>query len=502
MGFLLLSGRSALLLALLSCLSLFLLTTQVAALKGVKLKNQILDVTPINYVRDPLLKDDVLCERILITGLSRWRLSSYSSAYRVSCVPSAVIPDRLLGKIQICFHKNSSLGLCQCEHGAWKNLQKGSWNSVMSPYEDRILDVELVGGLSGSVTVTIEEDLQRWRLLFLAFGIMLLLMAPIVSSWVPFYYSSSMAIGVCLVIIVLLFQGMKLLPTGRKNIFYLTIYGSVLGAGSFLVHQFSMLIHSIVSNLGLGEEFHNPVAVFTLVGIILAGAGLGYWLVRKFVISDDGNVDVGVAQFVKWAIRIVGITFVFQSTVDSLLAIFVLNFWWLIFFAVTSMQWRASRELSYSGIGDVWGKNSKQMNMNRKRAEFFRKSRKFGSGFLHSSPKSSSAWSISPVKGVKDFSDGKGKKVGEYYSTFHRTPNRKRFSQKEWEDFTQESTKEAVAELAASPEFTDWIIKHADRIQLLPGDSSDESVGSGSDSTDENAAESFSGLGLFNWMHR
>ncbi|MCD9638178.1 hypothetical protein HAX54_021998 [Datura stramonium] len=177
---------------------------------GVKLKNQILDVTPINYVRDPLSKDDVLCERILIAGLSRWRLSSYSSAYRISWVPSAVIPDRLLGKIQICFHKNSSLGLCQCEHDAWKNLQKKPWNSVMSPYEDRILDVKFVGGLSGPVTVTIEEDIQRWRLLFLAFGIMLLFMAPIVSSWVPFYYSSSMAIGVCLVIIVLLFQGLEM----------------------------------------------------------------------------------------------------------------------------------------------------------------------------------------------------------------------------------------------------------------------------------------------------
>lgn len=108
----------------------------------------------------------------------------------------------------------------------------------MSPYEDRVLDVKFVG-LSDSVTVTLEEgqtyaqlclglygicflhvswllfsyllseqyaDLQRWRLLFLAFGMVLLLMAPIVSSWVPFYYSSSMAIGVCLVIIVLLFQ--------------------------------------------------------------------------------------------------------------------------------------------------------------------------------------------------------------------------------------------------------------------------------------------------------
>ncbi|KAJ8529012.1 hypothetical protein K7X08_035847 [Anisodus acutangulus] len=397
------SANTAFLLLLLPVLSLLLSTPHVAALQGVKLKNQILDVTPINYVRDHLSKDDVLCERILITGLSRWELSSYSSAYRVSLVSSVVIPDRLLRKIQICFHKNSSLGLCQCEDDAWKNLQKGPWDSVMSPYEDIILDVKLVGGLSGSITVTVEEDLQRWRLLFLTFGLMLLLMAPVVSSWVPFYYSSSMAIGVCLVIIVLLFQGMKLLPTGRKNIFYLSIYGSVLGAGSFLVHQFSMLISSFVSNFGLGEEFHNPVAVFILVGIILAGAGLGYWLVRKFVISDDGNVDVGVAQFVKWAIRVVGITFVFQSTLDSPLAILVLSSWWLICFAVTSVQWRVAKDLSYSGIGDVWAKNSKQMSLNRKRAEFFSKSRKFGSvGVPYSSPKSSSAWSGSPVK------DGKG----------------------------------------------------------------------------------------------
>lgn len=99
------------------------------------------------------------------------------------------------------------------------------------------------------------------------------------------------------------------------------------------------------------------------------------------------------------------------------------------------------------------------------------------------------------------FSDGKGKKVGEYYSTFHKTPYRKRFSPKEWEDFTQESTKEAVAELASSPEFTNWIIKHADRIQLLQEDSSDESVGSGSDSTDDNDAESCSGLELFKWRY-
>lgn len=87
----------------------------------------------------------------------------------------------------------------------------------------------------------------------------------------------------------------------------------------------------------------------------------------------------------------------------------------------------------------------------------------------------------------------------DHYSTFHRTPNRKKYSRQEWEDFTQESTYQAVAELASSPEFTDWIIKHADRIRLRPDDSSDETIGSGSDSTDEQAIESSSAFSLFKW---
>lgn len=54
------------------------------------------------------------------------------------------------------------------------------------------------------------------------------------------------------------------------------------------------------------------MSVFVLVFIVLAGAALGYWLVRKYVISEDGGVDVGVAQFVKWAMRIIAVTFIFQ----------------------------------------------------------------------------------------------------------------------------------------------------------------------------------------------
>lgn len=83
-----------------------------------------------------------------------------------------------------------------------------------------------------------------------------------------------------------------------------------------------------------------------------------------------------------------------------------------------------------------------------------------------------------------------------YYSTFHKTPNKKKFSEEEWTDFTEQSTRQAVAELASSPEFTDWIVKNADRIRLRSESSSDESIGSGSDSTEENIASSSRGRGL------
>ncbi|XP_022856688.1 uncharacterized protein LOC111377797 isoform X1 [Olea europaea var. sylvestris] len=110
----------------------------------------------------------------------------------------------------------------------------------------------------------------------------------------------------------IIMQGMKLLPTGRKNSFYLVIYGSVLGAGSFLVNQCLEFVNSILVNFGISREMHNPVAIFLLVGIILAGAGFGYWLVRKFVVSEDGTVDIGIAQSVKWGMRMIGVTFILQ----------------------------------------------------------------------------------------------------------------------------------------------------------------------------------------------
>jgi len=103
---------------------------------------------------------------------------------------------------------------------------------------------------------------------------------------------------------------------------------------------------------------------------------------------------------------------------------------------------------------------------------------------------------VTPSSGIS--SQSPGTHMGQdYYSTFHKTRNRKKFTKQEWDEFTRESTKQALAEWAASPEFTDWIVEHADRIKVLPSESSDETMGSESDSTDVGSG---SGFRLFNWQ--
>ncbi|KAG8367732.1 hypothetical protein BUALT_Bualt16G0103500 [Buddleja alternifolia] len=497
------STTAAVILYILALISISSRPTHVTALAGADVENnQVVTATPL-VLRESLSSNDVVrCARISVSGLSRLKLGSYSSAHRITLVPSDEIQEKSYKKIQICLHRNSSLGLCQCGNDNWEGIQNGIWSSVVSPYEDRYIDVKFVNNLSGSVTVSIKLEFHRWRLFCLAIGLVMLLLAPIVSSWVPFYYSSSMAIGVCLVVIILLFQGMKLLPTGRKNALYSTICGLALGAGSFILNRFSMFVNSILVNFGINEEMHNPVLVFLIVGIVLAGAGFGYWLVRKFVVAEDGSVDVSIAQFVKWALRIIAVTFIFQSTLDTPLAMAVLVSLMGIYFSLTSLKWHELGDFTYSGDMSPPRWRSVRVNKN-KRTEFLSKPRTPNSrGSLWKSPKSKPAWSNSPVKGIISPSSGRSTSSSqEHYSTFHKTPNRKKFSEEEWKDFTEESTRLAVAELASSPEFTEWIVNHADRIQIRPEGSSDESIGSGSDSTDENVAQSSSGRALL-WGRR
>lgn len=422
---------------------------------------------------------------------------------------SEEIPQRLHGNIGICLHRNASLGTCQCGNDEWKSLQKGEWKSIMSPYDTRFIDVKSMENVYGSILFYVEEEFHQWRLICLGVGFLLLLMAPIVSKWVPFYYSSSMALGVLLVVLLILFQGMKLLPMGRKNVFYLTLYGSVLGIGSYIAHYFSTIVNSILLSFGMSEEMHNPVSVFLLVGIALAGAGLGYWIVRKFVLAEDGQIDAGVAQFVKWAMRIVATVLILQSSLDALLAVVALGACWSLSFLVTSNQWSSSAtSRSRLNNANLWQQKGFQASSGSNRsAEFLNRSANKGSGqAVWGNSSYHRGLANSPLKGQMSSTPNRNSTSGtrnrrlneHFYSSFHKTPVRK-FSKMEWEDFTRESTREALSDWASSPEVAKWITDNAHRLRLSHDGSSEETMESSSGSSEETALDDGNRVGLFKW---
>lgn len=47
---------------------------------------------------------DIQCGRVRISGLSRLKLGSFASSFKVTAVPSVAIPERQHAKIQVCFH--------------------------------------------------------------------------------------------------------------------------------------------------------------------------------------------------------------------------------------------------------------------------------------------------------------------------------------------------------------------------------------------------------------
>jgi len=342
----------------------------------------------------------------------------------------------------------------------------------------------------------------------------MLMLAPVVSKSVPFYYGSAMAFGIILVILIILFQGMKLLPTGRKSTLYVLLYGSIVGLGSVILSYLSGLVHSMLQELGFGEEMFNPVAVFLLVCVILTGAWLGYWGVRKLVLSEDGSVDIGTAQFVAWAIRIVASVMILQSSYDSLLAVLMLTVGVIFTSAARHMQvkfWHSRPWGLFLRSKQHTSKRAKSSSPNHSHAEFFRRFPKEDAELLRSqgrtlkwspyssrmagSPVTAPQRTASPSSWMPGLSLAAAKKTPspssrvyepslvhtpssnskideqDYYSTFHKTPERKHFSKEEWETFTKDSTRKALRELVSTPEFTEWAVDNADRIMTSPVES-------------------------------
>ncbi|KAK1292947.1 hypothetical protein QJS10_CPB17g02233 [Acorus calamus] len=275
---------------------------------------------------------------------------------------------------------------------------------------------------------------------------------------------------------------------------------------SFLLSYLSGFLRSLLVEMGIGEDLFYPLAIFLLLFLVLAGAWFGFWGVRKFVLTEDGSVDENVASFVEWSIYIFASVMIFQSSLDRLFAAEALAFWIVISAVTKRISWpqvlHPLNMPSFSTPERIWQRSDDQdstynidhtgrhMHETRNFSTPKNKSTRLRSHIRDSPQKNDLSGHVyetwnpdsfqskirsytpnsrsSPMQGIDRTPSQYSSDQDMYYSSFHKTPDRKRFSKKEWEEFTQDSTKKALQGLVSTPDFSEWAIAHADRITLTP----------------------------------
>ncbi|KAL3583382.1 hypothetical protein D5086_014443 [Populus alba] len=415
----------------------------------------------------------VLCERVDVHGFRRLKnLNKFFHSLKLKIPPSNSTLRR--PDVEVCFHRNASRAIGMCPQGEWEKVDKGvSWVRAMSPYAHKFLDIRMVGSSSETLELSLEEGFFLYRVIFLILGVVMLSIASSLSKSLVFYYSSAMAIGIILVILVVLFQGMKLLPTGRKSSLAIFIYSSLVGLGTFLLRYLPGLLHSILMEMGISEDMYYPLAIFLLAFIAFAGAWMGFWAVRSFVLTEDGSVDISTSHFVAWSIRVLAVVLIIQSSLDPLLAAEALICGIIVSSILRRIiRWRFLRRM-YKKLFKL------ARNINRESLvpdllpfggsrDKYKVERPEGSKFLSPLAKQFNLASCNSMKGSSRTSRHQLSDSDVYPSTFHTTPERREFSKDSWEKFTREATQKAVKELVSSPDFSKWAAANAERITVTP----------------------------------
>ncbi|GMY11923.1 nuclear envelope integral membrane protein 1 isoform X3 [Fagus crenata] len=437
----------------------------------------------------------VVCERVHIQGLSRLKnLRKFAHSVKVNVSQrDSSIP---IWKTEVCFHRNASLGIGMCPQGQWEKVIKGSWVRSMSPFDHRLLDIRTVGSSLEPFEVSIKEEFFLYRIICLILGIVLMSLASPLSNSLVFYYGSAMAIGVILVVLMVLFQGMKLLPTGRRNSLAIFIYSSVVGLGSFILRYVPEFLRTILTEIGISEDMYNPLAIFLLAFVVLTGAWMGFWIVRKLVLTEDGSIDISTSLFVAWSIRSLAAIMILQSSVDPLMAagalisgimvasslrrIFRLRFLRRLYkydFTIPELN-----DYLPTGIQDLlpFHPLRSMVKSPKKKSKRYRvpDSSPFGGShdeYTYKVQSDEDPKFRRPLASCKSADRGFSRTSpcqlsdSEFYpSTFHTTPEKRNFSKAEWEKFTTHSTEKALEELVSSPDFSKWLIGNVERITVNP----------------------------------
>ncbi|XP_014521495.1 uncharacterized protein LOC106778096 isoform X1 [Vigna radiata var. radiata] len=418
----------------------------------------------------------VVVERVYIHGLSRFKsLGKFAHSFRVKVLPLPTHSNVRLPNIEVCFHRNVSLVAGMCSHSQWEKVAKGSWTRSMSPFDHKILDIRTAGSTLENFEVSVEEEFFVYRIVLLVLGITLMSLAAFISNSLAFYYSSAMAIGIILVVLIILYQGMKVLPTGRKSSLAIFMYSTAVGFGTFLLRYIPGLVRSVLTELGIDEDMYNPLAIFLLTFVAIIGAWLGFWVVHKLVLTEDGSVDINTAQFVAWAIRILAAIMILQSSMDPLIGTLA-----LLCGSLLSLLKRMRRVRFIRHLRRRFFKSPKK---NRRRSQVPDSSPFDGSHDEHmynnmqneeDSPLFHPRLKSPTLSPCKSSPKGyirtplKTQKEALYPSIIHNTPERKKYSAAEWDAFTKESTEKALEELVASPDFGKWLTSNAGRISVTP----------------------------------
>ncbi|KAJ4762873.1 transmembrane protein (DUF2215) [Rhynchospora pubera] len=414
------------------------------------------------------------CNRVHIRGYSRLHhLSKYANALRVAVSVSEGDALFRVQTIELCFHRNASIGVGMCPASQWNKLSKNPWVQSISPYQHRIMDIRMPPDPSRTIEVTTSEEFLAHHVIFLLVGVIMMLLARTLSESLVFYYGGAMTIGIIIVVLIVLFQGMKLLPTGRKSSLAIFMYSSVVGLATFLLHYLTEFLRAVLVEIGIGEDLHIPIGTFFLVVLLLVGAWFGYWSVRKLVLTEEGSIDSGVAFFVQWCILIISAVMIFLSSLDIILSgmAFVLS---LVVWAISKTEGKL-RFLRRIFRRTVMTAKRTVENLSPSKYSYSQYSSMlhsseteptgdlYGSYLKRASYRSPSGLRTPITKTAREET---------YYSSFHSTPERKKFSKEEWDSFTKEHTNRGIKELVSSPEFNKWALENADRISVTPREKS------------------------------
>ncbi|GBG74939.1 hypothetical protein CBR_g19453 [Chara braunii] len=404
---------------------------------------------------------------------ARWSLSSADSR----------------DSIEVCLHGNDTLERGDCP-GVWRKVSDGEWSSVISPFENKFLDIKIqgFGTDAGELTVHLTEEFHVFRLVFLCCGMAMLLLSPMMSRSVPLYYGTAMSLSVFVVVLIVAYQVMRFLPLGRRKAFNAFVFGSVVGFGSVILRWVGDFLTTVLKQFGFGDDVTPPALVLVGVLIFLSGAALGFWFVRRFILTPEGQLDLSTAEFVNWSIRFVACILLYMSSNDRILRFVILSTGVIAIIwqqRLKELRRRRKRRRQGHGIQSPPPKNNVLHSDGKQWSPGggvgYASSPSPGMDSLHrraqgqQTPYSAAAKtpsSVTPSGRVKTTTTPASRPLWEvrtYPSVIH-TPSRGRrnLTVEEYEHTAQECTRVQLASLFDKTDFKKWMLDNCNRVEITP----------------------------------